>query len=523
MRKLLVSAAATVLSVMAPLVAACPAATRRPKTSRIGVGRFLPVALLGLMVMGVHGAPAATLVVDDDGMASATDCNATITAFSTISAAETAASPGDTIKVCPGLYSEQVFIDVNNLTLLGAQAGVDARTRAFVPANESIIDHPCGPVQIAADNVVLDGFTVQGSSLSDPCFIAGIWSNPGFLGNNGGYNILNNIVQNNIFGIFLNSNCTNPTLVRFNLIQNNNNPGPGSGNGVESELGLCNTTIDRNKFSGHINASVLVFSASNLDVTNNELVGGTPERIVFGSVSTGTISGNVSIGSTGSATIRLFGGDSNVTINGNTLLNGVRAIRVDDPFGIGANSFIEAHFNCIQGNSIAGLEAAAGGHSGTLDAENNWWGSSSGPTHPSNPGGNGDAIIAPDGNVDFIPFLRSCPAPSKVTGGGQVNVTGGRGSFGFNAKRDGGTASGHLNYLSHATGAHLDCTVTTVTELTTTTAKFSGTCSSNSAANSFMAQVEDSAEPGKNVDKFTITYGSNTEGGTISRGNIQVD
>lgn len=110
-----------------------------------------------------------------------------------------------------------------------------------------------------------------------------------------------------------------------------------------------------------------------------------------------------------------------------------------------------------------------------------------------------------------------------MTGGGQVNVTGGRGSFGFNAKRDGGTASGHLNYLNHATGAHLDCTVTTVTELTTTTAKFSGTCSSNSAANSFMAQVEDSAEPGKNVDKFTITYGSNTEGGTISRGNIQVD
>src|SRR5439155_12833646 len=127
--------------------------------------------------------------------------------FPTISAAITVASSGDTIMVCAGFYNEQVQI-TKTLTLLGAQAGVDARTRPFVAANESIIDNACGPVQIMADNVVIDGFTVQGSTLSDPCFIAGIWSNPDFSGTQGGHTILNNIVQDNIAGIELDSKCT---------------------------------------------------------------------------------------------------------------------------------------------------------------------------------------------------------------------------------------------------------------------------------------------------------------------------
>ena len=43
----------------------------------------------------------------------------------TIGAAVAASNPGDTIHVCPGLYAEQVQIKTNNLTLLGANAGID--------------------------------------------------------------------------------------------------------------------------------------------------------------------------------------------------------------------------------------------------------------------------------------------------------------------------------------------------------------------------------------------------------------
>ena len=105
------------------------------------------------------------------------------------------------------------------------------------------------------------------------------------------------------------------------------------------------------------NSSFLVVApSSNLTVSNNELVAGTPERIVFADVTGATITGNTSTGSTSSATVRLFGGDSNITINANTLLNGMRGIRVDDPFGVGINTNVVAHQNCIQGNTIAGME-----------------------------------------------------------------------------------------------------------------------------------------------------------------------
>src|SRR3989442_11205662 len=310
---------------------------------QFGVG-FVAALVFGFVLLSSNAALATTThwVNDDDPNGPpyappGTSCNDP--GYQTIGAAvAAAATSGDTIIVCPGLYAEQVTI-TKTLTLLGAKAGVDARTRAFVLADESIIDHPCGPVQIEADKVVLNGFTIQGSNLPDPCFLAGIWSNPGFSGTQGGHQILNNIVQNNISGIELDSTCVNPTLVQFNLIQNNNNPGPGSGNGVQTNFGLCNGTIDSNKFSGHVNTSVLlVATQSNIAISNNELVGGTSERIVLANTTMSSITGNVSIGSTSSGTVRLFGGDSNITINNNTLFNGVRWIRVDDPFGVGLNS-----------------------------------------------------------------------------------------------------------------------------------------------------------------------------------------
>jgi nitrous oxidase accessory protein NosD len=164
--------------------------------------------------------------------------------------------------------------------------------------------------------------------------------------------------------------------VKFNLIQNNNNLGPGSGNGIQTNFGLCNATIDSNKFSGDTNSSVLVFGppvssiASNITVSNNELVAGTTEGIAFLGVSNSTITGNVSTGSTSDGTISLFGGDSTVMINSNTLLNGMRGIFVDNPyatFGISINSGVTAQQNCIKGNSIACLEVDLMGHSGTLD------------------------------------------------------------------------------------------------------------------------------------------------------------
>ena len=143
-------------------------------------------------------------------------------------------------------------------------------------------------------------------------------------------------------------------------------------------------------------------------------------------------------------------------------------------------------------------------------------------------------LVVDDGDgIDYDPFRTTpadgtpcvpTPPPSgKVTGGGQINVMAGRGSFGFNARQDGGVGSGHLTYRNHASGAHLNCTVTLITLLTSTTAEFSGTCSADSTTPSFSAHVEDHGEPGaQNMDVFRITYGAITEGGTLRSGNIQI-
>ena len=364
---------------------------------------------MGLMIFSGRGVQAAgTWYVNSTTGNDSFDCLSPATACKTINAAIGKASSGDTINVAAGTYNEQVNVS-KTLTLKGAQAGVDARTRV---AAESIIDHPCGPVQIEADKAVLDGFTVEGSTLSDPCFLAGIWTNPGFSTTQGGHQILNNIIQNNISGIELDNTGTFQTKVQFNLIRNNNNPGPGSGNGIQVNFGLNNAVIDKNKFSGHTNSSVLVSSGGDdqqITISNNELVGGTAERIVFGSVDNSSITGNTSIGSTATnGTIRLFGGNSGITITCNLLANGQRGIRVDDPFSIGPNSNITANNNNIQGNVAAGLQVDAGGYSpGILNAENNWWGSSTGPTSPNNPSGTGDKVIDPSNAVDFFPYLTS--------------------------------------------------------------------------------------------------------------------
>jgi nitrous oxidase accessory protein NosD len=105
---------------------------------------------LAILAASAVGA-AATLTV---GNATSLPCTGT---YATISSAIAAASPGDTIQVCPGTYNESVTIS-QTLTLKGAKVGVDARTRATT--GESIINSDCSPVQIFADNVVLDGFTV---------------------------------------------------------------------------------------------------------------------------------------------------------------------------------------------------------------------------------------------------------------------------------------------------------------------------------------------------------------------------
>ena len=106
--------------------------------------------------------------VDDDGMASASDCDAGDPAFMTIQAAINDANtlPGDLVRVCPGTYIEDVLINKAGLRVIGSGAA------------STTISGPIGgdgaTVRFGANNLTVAHFTItrQGNNTTD-------WNNAG--------------------------------------------------------------------------------------------------------------------------------------------------------------------------------------------------------------------------------------------------------------------------------------------------------------------------------------------------------
>jgi len=322
--------------------------------------------------------------------------------YATINDAVAAAQPFDTIRVEPGVYNETVIIN-KPLQLFGARAGINASKRKFTAENESIVtgNSIFAIFYVQADYVVIDGFTIQGNTQGPGIYTESTHS---------GYRIVNNRIQNNVFGIYLNTNGTVFSVVSQNFIQNNNQPGSASGNGIYTDQGSSAVFINKNRFFGHQNASI-VFAGStnqhNIVIANNKM--DKDNSIALFNTETVLIFENRMNKTSGSA-IFLGGGTKGIEIQSNDLLNGVsNGIRVTNVTG-SANENIRATNNNIQGNNTAGLNISPGSYlagpepvNRRLDATNNWWGDESGPS----PIGNGDLIIDPPPSVsDYVPFLR---------------------------------------------------------------------------------------------------------------------
>jgi hypothetical protein len=512
-----------------------------------------------LVAMAAPAVAAATLIVDDDGV----QCPAAT--FVRIQDAITAASDGDTIEVCAGTYPEGPGpLAINkSVTLEGAQAGNDARNPRGA---ESIITDPQG-TSVAADGVVIDGFTVQDSVVS--AFTGyGIWINP----TSDGTRIVNNIIQDNIVGIGLANPGPVQAVIRHNLVRNNNAPGGASGSGIYTDefVGgpvVSNVLIDENSFLGNDNAA--------LDISNSDPTGGVFDLEVTSNLSVGngraffllnthdtTFDGNVIRGSTftGSADLRIFGNDTGLTFTDNDLSDGVgHAARIS---GIGSAD-VEFHYNNFERYGLTGMTVEPGSHTGPVNAECNWWNSPSGPADPiGNPGGTGEEAV---GDIDYTPWLIArapngpCiggrpSTPGKVTGGGQTpgtdptfSATGnllsppavvmsaagptGKATFGFTVSCC--KIKGNLVYDDHNAGVRIKATSIDGLFIEDGTcgpnthhATFVGTANvyraSGTTPESFTVEVDDCGEPGT-LDTFSIQTDSYSNGpAVLIGGNIQI-
>ena len=351
------------------------------------------------------------------------------TGYATIQAAVNAAAPGAVINVDAGTYAEKVTVNKAGLTIRGPQAGVDARTNgrpaSITTATEAIVTGATispGVVScafyVSANDVTIDGFTVQGESYKNSDTGAGLVLAP----NIAGTHVVDNVVQNNYAGMFLsNSSPTDACLIQHNLFRDNYNPNDTQGyaysgndnrsiysDGAVSGGKLTNVTIDANGFvydmvppdnvEGAIGLECYTSGAqTNIRVTNN-VMDGVGKCILYYDVVGLTVTGNTMthVGDVWTGVFRDEGNCQNVTIQYNNVYDSYGPVlRIDNRAAPGNSANYHFNFNNVvnDGTSVhggisfyqqTGIKAVVyidpNGYTGTIDLANNWWGDKSGPS-----------------------------------------------------------------------------------------------------------------------------------------------
>jgi hypothetical protein len=271
--------------------------------------------------------PAGTLVVGSGpGCPGAT--------FATIQSAVNAAVAGDTIQVCPGAYNENITINKNNITLVGAGASVN-------PAYGTIIDGATAPAVGSSPGITLPpnvtGVTIRNLRVQN------------FNANSG------------IYATASNNNFTADSITAYN----NNSTGAANGAGIfmhgpVSYVTINNVTADNNKARGVViwDGFKQHITFTNNIITNNGCCG---MELQDGTASDVTMTGNyiANNGDSGMAATGLtYGAGPNLIANNVLVNNGRFGIEVKLPNGSGLETGDGSIV--ISGNSVARTVAIGG-------------------------------------------------------------------------------------------------------------------------------------------------------------------
>lgn len=308
---------------------------------------LLASLVAALTIAGTAAADGGRKLVVDDDKAQCPDAQ-----FTTIQAAVTAAQPGDEIRVCAGTYTTTTVdksVKLSGATKVGNDRRCLDRTTGENPARDAIVNGAAGApgFRVVANGVQIRGFTVQNATNE-----AGISLSKAHSGSE----IRENLIQENTFGVYLNSNGEKRSRVERNCFRDNNKPGSAAGNGVYSDQGVKRAEVEKNVFTGHENAAMIFVgplgTQSELKLSRNLLTDDAP--IILAKVTGSEVSRNVSVKSKGSGIF--FGGNvSHVRVKENVLRDGAFTginLRTDSAnYGTtGPNTD-----NVIEGNRVSGF------------------------------------------------------------------------------------------------------------------------------------------------------------------------
>jgi hypothetical protein len=316
-----------------------------------------------------------------------------------------------TIRVAPGAYAGNVTI-ARKLLLYGARVGQDARTRHG--GGESVVS---ASITVAASNVVIDGFTVNGPPGGGTAAFV-------LQAGNSGETVQNNVIINAGRAASIQ---TGRTTFRTNLVRNTSTATDGF---QANSTPVQNLAFLSNSFSGAdpniYNADVTVIEGdANVTVAGNSSSGDGTLVALFKTAGA-RIYGNSIVGGGGSSALYIGGANRDVLISGNVISNAGSAVKVADSFHVGTNagvtvtgnflrsnqygvnvvatsvsSAVQVSRNSLTGNAVFGVfsDPAAGA---ATNAACNWWGSMRGPG-PAGPG-TGDKVST---NASYRPWLKS--------------------------------------------------------------------------------------------------------------------
>src|SRR5579862_3170934 len=356
----------------------------RTVLARIAVPLLAPLmAMMGMALAGLLATPARAAAdihvevtgVDDPACGStAAPCRTIGYAYSVRSAS------GDTITVGPGDFAASNPYDTSSnpanakylyitktIHFVGAQAGVDARTRTVGGPGETVIYNDL-PNNASAQlwYVAAPGVTIDGFEFSDVLTGAGHYELVGSgsggagvqtkndLGASGtdsdGWQVVNNIFKMTDIGLYAGSAGTTPSLVTHNVFDDNGGVINSNVNtaGIYSDHPLINATITQNRFTGTASANPVNIStgfatpSSNVTISDNTMDG--QASVSFYNVSNSVITRNSMAGV--QRGIALDGGDHGITISDNTIsgpfsvnpANSRNCIQLSNTWDVGQNS-----------------------------------------------------------------------------------------------------------------------------------------------------------------------------------------